>query len=163
MGLKAVFWSPDWNLKIIVYFSIHHLQLTCKLVFKKVNRSKSLVYFTAHYTQGTLSIELCEFYLSEQDQALFLNIKSLFSIYVFILLPGCLYTNFTLLWVPVQSLVAGYGNYIKREHFWNIFGAKLLSADQDIQTYLRELQDGSFSRSNEASKRVDYIKVGEMQ
>ena len=142
-----------------------HLNQHVSWYLKIVNRSKNLIYllYSPLLPRNSFSVELREFNHSKQDQALFLKIKSLVSIYIFIFLPGCLYTNFTLLWVPVQNLVAGYGNYIKREHFWNIFGAKLVSADQDIQTYLRELQDGSYSRSNEASKRVDYIKVGEMQ
>ena len=59
----------------------------------------------------------------------------------------------------MQNLVAGYGNCIKREYFWNIFGAKLVSADLDIQTLLRQLEDGSYSRGTEAGRRVDYIKV----
>ena len=70
-----------------------------------------------------------------------------------------MYTNFTLLWSPLQTLVAGYGNSVKRDTFWNVFGARLAAADKDIQSFLTRIRDGKEIKETENKKRVDFIKV----
>ena len=74
-------------------------------------------------------------------------------------LLGCLYTNFTLLWGPLQTLVAGYGNGLKRDLFWGVYGAKLRAADADIMRFLQQVKARSFVQDEVAANRVDFMKV----
>ena len=74
-------------------------------------------------------------------------------------LLGAMYTNFTLLWAPLQKLVAGYGNGLKRDLFWNVYAAKLRSASEDIMRFLQEVKERTFVRDEVAANRVDFMKV----
>jgi len=77
-------------------------------------------------------------------------------------LLGSLYTNFTLLWAPLQSLVAGYGNTLKQDQFWGVFGDKLRTAGEDVCLMLSKVDCadnvGFMKCEEDGDKRVDYIK-----
>jgi len=72
-------------------------------------------------------------------------------------LLGALYTNFTLLWEPMCSLLAGYGNGMPRTAFWSTFGGQLRRAAQDVRDQLTAIRSGGWVREAEASRRVDWI------
>ena len=71
-----------------------------------------------------------------------------------------MYTNFTLMWAPLQALVAGFGNSVRRDLFWSVFGAKLKASGKDVHDFLKQIEemDGE-TEEDESKKRVDYIKV----
>jgi hypothetical protein len=72
-------------------------------------------------------------------------------------LLGALYTNFTLLWEPLCSLLASYGNGMTRSAFWSTFGGQLHRAAQDVRDQLTAIRGGGWVREPDASRRVDWI------
>ena len=45
---------------------------------------------------------------------------------------GLLYTNFTLLWAPLSTLLASYGNGFARDEFWEVWCGQLRLASGQV-------------------------------
>ena len=65
---------------------------------------------------------------------------------------GLLYTNFTLLWAPLATLLATYGQGLAREEFWEVWCGQLKLASEQVASQLARLGKGE-----EEEGRVDYI------
>ena len=66
---------------------------------------------------------------------------------------GLLYTNFTLLWTPLNTLLATYGHGLAREEFWEVWSSQLKLASEQVASQLTRLG----KEGEEEGRRVDYI------
>ena len=65
---------------------------------------------------------------------------------------GLLYTNFTLLWAPLSTLLASYGNGLARDEFWEVWCGQLRLASGQVADQLARLSKGEVEEG-----RVDFI------
>ena len=65
---------------------------------------------------------------------------------------GLLYTNFTLLWAPLSTLLATYGQGLARDEFWEVWCSQLKIASEHVASQL-----SSLGEEKEEVTREDYI------